>query len=218
MIKLKDILIEGNMIRDDIDTKSANVQFVTPPAHVSYANAASDGAGKPYTQKNIDFSGLGDDNALVQKAADVIKTFENNKDYKKGGFNKQTQKWSPHASIEGGSNTIAYGHKIQPNEKFDQGLSDEEAIELLRKDVKDKIKVAKDKIKNFNALPLNVKIATINALFRGDMGPKTMELLGQSKFDEAATEYLNHREYRTTSNSGVKKRMEWNYKVFKSAN
>ena len=33
----------------------------------------------------------------------------------------------------------------------------------------------------------------------------------------AAREYLDHREYETTGNKGVKKRMEWNAAVFKNA-
>jgi hypothetical protein len=70
---------------------------------------------------------------------------------------------------------------------------------------------------NFDGMPLTIKLAIINALFRGDMGPKTMRLLSQNKFADAAKEYLNHAEYRSTKNVGVKKRMDWNYNVMKSA-
>jgi hypothetical protein len=49
------------------------------------------------------------------------------------------------------------------------------------------------------------------------MGPKTIKLLNQNKFADAAKEYLNHREYRSTNNRGVKKRMDWNAAVFKAA-
>ena len=72
-------------------------------------------------------------------------------------------------------------------------------------------------MKKFDTFPLTVKIAVINALYRGDMGPKTMILLNQNKFADAAREYLDHREYETTGNKGVKKRMEWNAAVFKNA-
>lgn len=219
MIKLKDILIEGNILKkEDIgDVQPADVKFVSPPAHISYAKAAGDGAGKPYTQSNIDFSGIGDESQLVTKAINVIKAFENSKANPKGGYNKKLGKWFPHKSLEGGSDTIAYGHKILPGENFSKGLTDNEAERLLEKDIRAKISLAKSRIKNFDSLPLTVKIATINALFRGDMGPKTMTLLSQNKFDQAAREYLNHREYRTTKNQGVKKRMDWNYNVIKSA-
>jgi hypothetical protein len=43
-----------------------------------------------------------------------------------------------------------------------------------------------------------------------------MKLLDQYKFQDAAKEYLNHKEYKTTTNQGVKKRMNWNASVFKS--
>jgi hypothetical protein len=219
MIKLKDILIEANILKkeDMGDTQQANVTFVVPPANVSYAKAAGDGAGKPYTQDNIDFSGIGSDSEVVAKAINIIKAFENSKANPKGGYNKQLKKWFPHKSLEGGSDTIAYGHKLLPGEDFSEGLSDQEAEQLLEKDIRAKLSVARSKIENFDGLPITIKIAVLNSLFRGDMGPKTMRLLSQNKFAEAAKEYLNHREYRTTKNQGVKKRMDWNYNVIKSA-
>lgn len=219
MIKLKDILIEANILKkEDIgDVQPADVKFVSPPAHISYAKAAGDGAGKPYTQNNIDFSGIGDESQLITRAINVIKAFENSKANPRGGYNKKLGKWFPHKSLEGGSDTIAYGHKLLPGENFSKGLTDNEAEKLLEKDIRAKISLAKSKIKNFDSLPLTVKIAVINSLFRGDMGPKTMSLLSQNKFADAAREYLNHREYRTTKNQGVKKRMDWNYNVIKSA-
>jgi len=220
MIKLKDILIEANIIKkEDIgDVQPADVKFVAPPAaNISYAKAAGDGAGKPYTQDNIDFSGNGDESLLISKAINVIKAFENSKANPKGGYNKQAKKWFPHKSIEGGSDTIAYGHKLLPGEDFSKGLTDHEAEQLLEKDIRAKLSTARSKVENFDGLPVTIKIAVLNGLFRGDMGPKTMRLLSQNKFADAAKEYLNHREYRTTKNQGVKKRMDWNYNVMKSA-
>lgn len=195
------------------------VKFVAPTAHHAYARAASDAAGKPYTQPNIDFSNVGreSDGQLVGKLVNVIKRFENSTTNPKGGYNQKLKKWFPHKSLEGGSDTIAYGHKLQKGEDFSKGITDGEAVRLLEKDISAKIDLAKKHIKNFDSLPMTVKIATINALYRGDMGPKTMQLLSQNKFDAAAKEYLNHREYRTTSNRGVKNRMDWNATVFKNA-
>jgi hypothetical protein len=219
MIKLKDILIEANIIKkEDIgDVQATDVKFVVPPAQISYAKAAGDGAGKPYTQDNIDFSGTGDESMLITKAANVIKAFENSKANPKGGYNKKAKKWFPHKSLEGGSDTIAYGHKLLPGEDFSKGLTDNEAEQLLEKDIRAKLSTARSKIKNFDGLPVTIKIAVLNGLFRGDMGPRTMSLLNQNKFSDAAKEYLNHREYRTTKNQGVKKRMDWNATVIKSA-
>lgn len=219
IIKLKDLLREVQLKEAPVADLPPQVKFVMPPAQHAYAKAASDIAGKPYTQHNIDFSNMGrqSDNELVNKVANVVKRFENSTSNPKGGYNQQLKKWFPHKSLEGGSDTIAYGHKIQKGENFSKGISDSEALKLLEKDISAKIDIAKKHMKNFDGFPAPVKIATINALYRGDMGPRTMELLGQNKFDAAAREYLNHKEYKTTSNRGVKKRMDWNAEVFRTA-
>ncbi len=51
----------------------------------------------------------------------------------KAGF--KNGKWYPHKSFEGGSDTIAYGHKIQPGENFSNGITQQQALELLKKDI-----------------------------------------------------------------------------------
>ena len=214
MIKLLQLVPKH--IREAADLPPV-VQFVQPPAHHSYAKAAGDGAGKQYFQGNIDFSSGETNKNVIQKAASVIKRFENSKDNPRGGFDKNRKKWFPHASVEGGSPTIAYGHKVQRGEDFSKGLTDAEAEDLLVKDIKQKHDALKAKIKSFDTLPITIQIASINAAFRGDLGPKTMALLAQNQFDKAAKEYLNHQEYRSTKNTGVKKRMEWNAKVFQGA-
>lgn len=43
-------------------------------------------------------------------------------------------KWYPHGSVEGGSGTIAYGHKIKPGEDFSDGISDSTANQLFESD------------------------------------------------------------------------------------
>jgi hypothetical protein len=218
IIKLKDLLREHKIIEVVADVPP-EVRVVAPYAHHAYAKPASDSAGKPYTQSNIDFSGNGksSESNLETKVVNIVKRFENSVDNPRGGYNKAKKLWFPHKSLEGGSDTIAYGHKIQKGENFSKGLSDADALKLLEKDVGKKLNVAKSQIKNFDTLPLTVRIAVLNALYRGDMGPKTMSLLNQNKFADAAREYLNHREYKTTGNKGVKKRMEWNATVFKNA-
>ena len=218
IIKLKDLLREQKIIEVVADVPP-EVKVVAPYAHHAYAKPASDSAGKPYTQSNIDFSGTGksSESNLEAKVVNIVKRFENSIDNPRGGYNKAKKLWFPHKSLEGGSDTIAYGHKIQKGEDFSKGLSDADALKLLEKDVGKKLTLAKSHIKNFDTLPLTVRIATLNALYRGDMGPKTMRLLNQNKFADAAKEYLNHSEYRSTSNKGVKKRMEWNAAVFKNA-
>jgi hypothetical protein len=43
--------------------------------------------------------------------------------------------WYPHKSFEGGTDTIAYGHKIKDGEDFSKGLTESEALKLLIEDL-----------------------------------------------------------------------------------
>jgi hypothetical protein len=219
VIKLKDLLHEVQLKTEspamDVPPEA---RITVPYAQHAYAKAASDSAGKPYVQANIDFRQAGQsESGLISKVTNVIKRFENSTSNPRGGYNQKLKKWFPHKSLEGGADTIAYGHKIQKGENFSAGITDSEANVLLEKDIKAKVVTAKRLIKNFDSLPITVQIATINAFFRGDMGPKTIELLSKNKFREAAIEYLDHKEYKTTTKQGVKKRMDWNAEVFRSA-
>jgi len=57
------------------------------------------------------------------------------------GFDKKRGRWFPHKSVEGGSDTIAYGHKLQQGENYSKGITEDEAIKLLNRD----IQIARDK-------------------------------------------------------------------------
>jgi GH24 family phage-related lysozyme (muramidase) len=61
---------------------------------------------------------------------DYLKQAENG--VKKGWSGKI---WLPHKSLEGGSGTIAYGHKIAKGEDFSRGITETQALELLKKDI-----------------------------------------------------------------------------------
>jgi GH24 family phage-related lysozyme (muramidase) len=75
------------------------------------------------------------ENELVER----IKRYENNPNYKGGGFDPQTQRWFPHASVEGGEPTLAYGFKLTPDKYSDeeisrfhrQGITEDEAQQML---------------------------------------------------------------------------------------
>jgi len=70
------------------------------------------------------------DPATLEKYLSDLRVLENS--IKKGYKNN---KWYPHASIEGGANTIAYGHKLMPDESFSSGLTEQQARDLQKKDV-----------------------------------------------------------------------------------
>lgn len=90
----------------------------------------------------------------VQKSVgsfiDYIKKVENQG---KVGYNKEKKLWFPHESFEGGSDTIGYGHKIQPGENFSKGITDAQAESLLKADL------AKAKQQVYKELG-NVKLTT----------------------------------------------------------
>ena len=225
MIKLTDILNKVNKkLMEDIHAdQQPVVKFSMPQtAQVSKSDIPS-GGNKPFVSKEKDLSKkVADtsDSKIVDSAANIISSFENSTSDKRGGFDKSTGKWFPHASVEGGMPTIAYGHKITSNNELanykKNGLTDDEAKELLKKDIGSKMTNARRLIKDFDKLPAQVRIATLNGLYRGDVGPKTIQFISDRNFKQAAREYLNHKEYKTTGNKGVKKRMEWNAAIFKN--
>jgi len=57
--------------------------------------------------------------------------------YLENGIKKgyKNDKWYPHASVEGGAKTIAYGHKLANNSEYKGGLTEKEALALQKEDV-----------------------------------------------------------------------------------
>jgi len=84
----------------------------------------------------------------LRRAVDIIKKFENSKNYPRGGWDNESKVWRPHPSIEGGADTLAYGMKLDPDlysedelERFyEEGISDEEATRMVEDYANDKIK------------------------------------------------------------------------------
>jgi GH24 family phage-related lysozyme (muramidase) len=94
-----------------------------------------------------------------------------------------------------------------------QKLSKDQIEKLFNVDVKIKEKLASIKISNFNSLPISVKNAVINALYRGDLGPKTITLMNNGNWGSAAKEYLNHKNARSGPEQ-IKRRMNTNALAF----
>lgn len=84
-------------------------------------------------------------------------------------------KWLPHKSLEGGTDTLAYGHKLTPQEvrsgeimignslvNWKKGISEEQARALMRQDVrKFRSKLAKQ-IPEFKSLPEKYRQVLVN--------------------------------------------------------
>jgi len=105
--------------------------------------------------------------------------------------------------------TIGYGH-YGSDVKKGTILTEEEARNLLRKDIKKRMPKIKKSIKNFDELSDDLKVEIAQSWFRGGISgsPETIKLINAGKFDQAATEFLDNEEYRTTKLRGVKTRME----------
>lgn len=105
--------------------------------------------------------------------------------------------------------TIGYGH-YGSDVKEGTVVTESQARDLLRKDIKKRIPQIKKSIKNFDSLSDDLKVEIAQSWFRGGISgsPKTIKLINEGKFEEAATEFLDNEEYRTTELGGVKTRME----------
>ena len=66
------------------------------------------------------------------------------------GWDSKEKKFFPHSSIEGGAKTIGFGHKLKKGEekKYNQGLTYNEAISLMKKDVMESYRRAYKRYEN----------------------------------------------------------------------
>lgn len=78
-----------------------------------------------------------------------IQTVEN---AQKKGWNSEKKLWFPHDSPEGGAQTIGYGHKIQGQEDFSEGLTDEQVRDLLLRDLSAAANICRGTVGNFDKL------------------------------------------------------------------
>jgi GH24 family phage-related lysozyme (muramidase) len=108
--------------------------------------------------------------------------------------------------------TIGYGHYGE-DVKPDQTITEEEADELLAKDIQKRMPQIIKAIPNFNNFSENLRKNIVSSWFRGSLSgsPKTIELINQGKLKEASKEFLNNDEYRNAKErqrSGIRPRME----------
>lgn len=141
---------------------------------------------------------------------DILKELENSIG---AGKNEEDGKWYPHKSVEGGNPTVAYGHKITDEEleagTYDDGLTEEEAIELLKVDIDDANRKVRDKIEDFDSFPFYLKMELVNSAYRGLIqgSPDTLDFINEGNFEAAADEFTNNVPAYQNSD-GIKKRMD----------
>ena len=69
--------------------------------------------------------------ATNQRLVDFIKSVENSKNYKPGGW--RDGKWFQY--MDRGVPAIGYGHRLFSGERFPDGITDDQATELVKRDV-----------------------------------------------------------------------------------
>jgi hypothetical protein len=197
------------------------------------ATALSLSANNAITNTNdnstkIDFSVPSDKTELIIKTPnklELIKSFENNKDFSKGKWNKETKRWEIYDDL--GKPAIAYGHRITDKElqngklmtgiPFKHGITDEDADKLLALDIKIREQwIVKHITSNYFNLPKDVQYAILVAVYRGDLLPshKAVDMIKKGKFRDAAYEFLNNKNFKTTKLKGVQNRMFAIAKIF----
>ena len=89
------------------------------------------------------------------------------------------------------------------------GLTEEEAIELLKKDIDEANVKVRDKIQDFDSFPFYLKMELVNSAYRGLIqdSPNTLELINKGDFAGAAKEFTNNVPAYKES-KGIKKRMD----------
>lgn len=160
---------------------------------------------------------------LTSRFMAMVQKWENSKDYVRGGWNTNLEKWYPHKSPEAGNPTIAYGHKLTDTDmstgRFKNGITDAQAKALFGSD----LEIARSKaialVPTYASLPITTKQALVNACYRGELSniksPKTLELMRSNKWSMVPAEYLDHAEYKSAGKN-VRERMEWNAAQFKN--
>ena len=146
-----------------------------------------------------------------------LKVQENNE---KKGF--KNNKWYPHRSVEGGADTIGYGHKLtKADSKLYKGATTEEVEKLLQADVLIKQSEAKKRVDKkygagaFDALPQDSQMLVVDYQYNVGLQefPKFLDALVKGDKDTMLKEYE-----RTTSSGKLTKRNNWAKSVIDNLN
>lgn len=116
-----------------------------------------------------------------------------------------------------GTMTIGYGttRSVYPQMKVGERISDSKANQLLELGIKKEENEVRRLIPKYDQYPRYIRIALLNAKYRGDLGPATIKLINQNKWSLVSKEYLNHPNYKNPGKyPGVVKRMKSNADAF----
>ena len=116
-----------------------------------------------------------------------------------------------------GTLTIGYGttKDVYPAMSPGEKIGEKKAVDFLKKGIRDNEDIVRDLVKKYDSYPKYVRIALLNAKYRGDLGPDTIELINQGKWGQVSKEYLDHPNYKNPGKyPGVVKRMKSNADAF----
>lgn len=116
-----------------------------------------------------------------------------------------------------GTLTIGYGTTgvVLPNLKPGMKISPQKAEQLLTKGIVEHEAKARRLVPKYDTYPTYVREAILNAIYRGDLGPKTIATINKGQWDSVAEMYLQHPNYTNPGKfTGVVKRMKSNADAF----
>ena len=130
----------------------------------------------------------------------------------RSGWNEVEKKWYPHKSVEGGTNTIAYGHKLNPKESYPKGLTEQEALKLFEKDFAIHEKIAKDYVNEkykkdvFSTLSRPKQLLLTDYAFNGVLKkfPSFSTAIVEDNYDKMIKEYERY-----SGGKPLKSRNKW---------
>jgi GH24 family phage-related lysozyme (muramidase) len=131
--------------------------------------------------------------------------------------------------------TIGIGHLITPKSlsifKDLFNISDQEYNNIISKkrkltddqiyklfyeyDLKKHINKAKARLPKFDSYPKYIQVALVNAVYRGDLGKNTANLINANNWSAAAKGYIKHKDYNSPNPrlKGITPRMNQNQKA-----
>ena len=113
------------------------------PKDLDYTDEMADYIGKLAGFENSILTGFNEKLNPVGELGPLPST-----DHRQTVMQTNDDKFHEYLSLEGGSNTIGYGHKIKEGEDFSKGISISKAKELLTKDTLDAYRRAYNSYKN----------------------------------------------------------------------
>ncbi|AUR87175.1 virion RNA polymerase [Vibrio phage 1.097.O._10N.286.49.B3] len=99
------------------------------------------------------------------------------------------------------------------------GQTGEYSSMSVKEAIADKTQQTRNLIPAFDSLDVDTQAQLVSAMYRGDLGqsPKAVALFNQGNYAEAADEFLNNEEYRTTQHPAIQRRMERNANAMRNA-